>query len=82
MSAGHGTGANKWVLHLIGGAWCSTTEQCHERSFTLFGSSHLWPETLEWFGIFSGDEDANPDFYNWNVVAMMYCDGGSFAGDR
>jgi len=21
------------------------------------------------------------DFYNWNIVDIRYCDGGSFAGD-
>ena len=34
-----GDGANKWILHLVGGAWCSTAEECYERSFTPFGSS-------------------------------------------
>lgn len=27
------------------------------------------------------DPAVNP-FYNWNVVELMYCDGGSFSGER
>lgn len=82
MRAGSGNGTNKWVLHLMGGGWCTTLADCYNRSFTIFGSSKEWPESYELFGIFSDKPAVNPDFYNWNVVFMMYCDGGSFAGDK
>ena len=26
------------------------------------------------------DPKVNPDFYNWNVAYLGYCDGGSYAG--
>lgn len=82
MRSGSGDGADKWVLHLVGGGWCATTQECYERSFTALGSSKDLDESLDWRGIFSSDEAVNPDFYNWNIVAFIYCDGGSFAGDR
>lgn len=81
MREGDGDGADKWILHLMGGGWCSTTADCYNRSFTIFGSSEKWPESYEMFGFLSSDPTVNPDFYNWNAVFLMYCDGGSFAGD-
>ena len=82
MRPGTGDGANKWVLHLMGGGWCLSSEDCFNRSTTTFGSTAFWPQTLDFTGIFSNDEDINPDLYNWNAVFVIYCDGGSFAGDK
>ena len=79
---GSGDGANKWVLHLMGGGWCSNTADCFMRSFSIVGSTTDYSETEEFFGILSGDSEVNPDFYNWNAVFFIYCDGASFAGDR
>ena len=82
MRAGSGDGADKWILHLMGGGWCSNTTDCYNRSFTILGGTTPWPETADFFGIFSDDAEVNPDFYNWNHVFIIYCDGGLFAGDR
>ena len=82
MRPGTGDGANKWVLHLMGGAWCYNTNDCYERSKTTLGTTTLWNETAVFLGILSDDATTNPDFYNWNAVFFIYCDGGSFAGDR
>ena len=49
---------------------------------TVLGTSTLWSETSEVGGIFSDNETVNGDFYNWNVVYLMYCDGASFSGYR
>ena len=32
-------------------------------------------------GFLSGDQTVNPDFYDWNVAYVKYCDGASFAGN-
>ncbi|PWA74027.1 pectinacetylesterase/NOTUM [Artemisia annua] len=32
-------------------------------------------------GILSNKQALNPNFYNWNRVAIRYCDGSSFTGD-
>ena len=82
MRPGSGEGANKWILHLMGGAWCATTVDCYKRSFTELGSTTPWNMSPEFAGILSSDKSVNPDFYNWNAVFVIYCDGGSFAGDR
>lgn len=81
MRKGSGEGTRKWVLHLMGGGWCTTTADCYERSKAIYGSSKKWPESYEFFGILSDDALVNPDFHDWNAVFLMYCDGGSFAGD-
>ena len=82
MRPGSGEGANKWILHLMGGAWCFNISDCASRSVTMTGTTTLWPETAEFFGVFSNDTRVNPDFYNWNHVFLIYCDGGLFAGNR
>ena len=82
ISRGTGSGAMKYILHFEGGGWCPTLEDCFKRSRGKLGSSLHWPETLELDGKFSDDDTVNPDLYNWNVVYLGYCDGGSFAGDR
>jgi len=33
-------------------------------------------------GYFSTDMTVNPLMYNWNMVYLMYCDGGSFSGNN
>ena len=85
MGAGSGDGANKWILFLVGGGWCSSTISCYEESFGRLGSTAnetLWPPVGQLFGIMANDSAVNPDFYNWNRVLIVYCDGGIFAGDR
>ena len=82
MRAGTGDGANKWLLHLFGGGWCNTPSECYDRAQTFLGTSTLWPSTTGGFGMFSNNSALNPDFYNWNVVQFIYCDGGAFSGDK
>ena len=81
MRAGTGAGANKWILHLMGGGWCSGVE-CYNRSLTKLGSTKFWPDSYPLEGFLSDDPTVNPDFYNWNVVYFIYCDGASFAGNK
>ena len=79
---GNGEGASKWILHLEGGGWCASERDCLDRSKTDGGSSTFWPPTQEFGGFLSDDAAVNPDFYNWTMVYLGYCDGMSFAGDR
>ncbi|GFS26911.1 pectin acetylesterase [Elysia marginata] len=44
------------------------------------GSSNMAKMSLSFDGIVSNDCQQNPDFCMWNVVAFLYCDGGSFLG--
>jgi hypothetical protein len=67
-------------LHQEGGGWCNTTNDCLSRSKTRLGSSLQWPRIINLGGIFSDNETVNGEFYDWNVVFLGYCDGGSFSG--
>lgn len=64
-----------------GGGFCGTQEDCFKRSKSALGSSLHWEKTLELDGFLSGDNATNPDFYNWNVARINYCDGGTYGGD-
>jgi len=78
---GSGAGANNWLLQFEGGGWCNDTNDCALRSKTRRGSTTLMNRTGAFSGILSNKPWENPDFYNWNRVKLMYCDGASFAGD-
>ena len=78
---GEGDGAKKWILHLGGGGWCNDSAVCYNRSLTWLGSSKDWPKSESLDGFLSDNKSVNPDFYNWNIVYMMYCDGASFSNE-
>jgi hypothetical protein len=66
----------------MGGGWCKGgIEDCYNRSFTPHGTTKLWPDTHPLDGFLSDDPTVNPDFHDWNMVYVIYCDGGSFAGN-
>ena len=79
--AGFGAGINNWILHLEGGGWCYDKNECLEWSKTDLGSSKNWEQTVVYnSGLLSYTPSKNPDFYQWNVVHINYCDGASFSG--
>ena len=77
---GKGCGAAKWIIHLAGGAFCYTKLRCYLLSLTYIGSSKNWPPSATLHGLMSDDSTVNPDFYQWNVAYVMYCDGAFFTG--
>jgi len=85
---GTGNGANKWIIHMEGGGYCIDGPSCADRSKGTLGSSKTWPKVLGdpmccWNGgILADDAGSNPDFYNWNLVFLGYCDGSFFTGNR
>ncbi|CAI5494512.1 unnamed protein product [Closterium sp. Naga37s-1] len=83
---GTGSGRRKWHIYLPGGGWCLTVAECIERADTNFGSTRGYPKHPSgraWFGgILSAHETVNPVFHNWNLVRLVYCDGGGYAGTR
>ncbi len=81
LTPGSGDGANSWIVHLEGGGWCYNEDDCVARSKTSLGSSKFWPENATFYGFLSDDKEVNPDFYDWNVAFVKYCDGASFAGN-
>ncbi|KAB2087403.1 hypothetical protein ES319_A04G101200v1 [Gossypium barbadense] len=77
---GFGSGSNNWLLHIEGGGWCNSIETCEIRKRTALGSSKYMDLLIPFDGILSHQSSQNPDFYNWNIVKMRYCDGASLAG--
>ncbi|KAK7486588.1 hypothetical protein BaRGS_00022113 [Batillaria attramentaria] len=71
-----------WIIHLQPGGWCTTPHDCFERSTTPLGSSMETEISTNLKGIMSSDCDINPDFCIWHIVDFLYCDGGSFLGNR
>ena len=86
---GFGNGTNKWIVFFNGGAWCYDEEACYERSQGVYGSTsfktkgdHSRLNTFCAAGLYSTNPRVSPDFYNWNAVFVIYCDGSSFTGMR
>mmetsp|Transcript_7094 Transcript_7094/g.14333 ORF Transcript_7094/g.14333 Transcript_7094/m.14333 type:complete len:550 (-) Transcript_7094:148-1797(-) len=92
MRPGFGSGVNKWLIHHQGGGWCQSlncTEEpcpldsCYVRSGGSLGSTkHDRDALILEGGYFDADPAINPSFYDWNIVLLRYCDGGSFSGLR
>ncbi|XP_070564850.1 uncharacterized protein [Ptychodera flava] len=72
---------NSWIVFLQGGGWCYNISDCYNRSFYALGSSDKFPKQFLFDGFVSSDKTVSPDFYNWNVAYLAYCDGASFAGN-
>ncbi|GLU16632.1 hypothetical protein SLE2022_330550 [Rubroshorea leprosula] len=81
LHRGSGSGVNSWIIHLEGGGWCNTVQNCVFRKTTHRGSSKFMEKQLNFTGILSNKAEENPDFFNWNRVKLRYCDGASFAGE-
>nr|GMD40041.1 pectin acetylesterase 8-like [Ipomoea batatas] len=81
LDQGEGDGINNWVIYLQGGGWCSTVEECVDRSKKDLGSSKRSMESVQFANILSKDSKTNPDFCSWNRVFIHYCDGSSYTGD-
>ncbi|KAL1541895.1 [Wnt protein] O-palmitoleoyl-L-serine hydrolase [Salvia divinorum] len=80
FAKGFGDGINSWMIYLPGGGWCNSKEVCLNRSSTDLGSNKNVPtKALTTFQ--SQNKTINPDFYNWNFVEILYCDGASFMAD-
>ncbi len=80
---GSGDGARKWYIHQQGGGWCESMKDCFDRSHSALGSSSSYAKLSPLSGGYFDTRPAvNPMMYNWNLVFMPYCDGGSFSGDN
>jgi len=76
-----GTETGKYQIYFEGGGWCYSKEDCLGRSNTTLGSSVNWPATKLVGGLLSPNCTVNPEFCNWNLVHLAYCDGNSFSGN-
>ena len=82
LRQGSGKGNKNWIIYLQGGAWCDSEESCLGRSRMHLGSSLFFKPLGNPGGILSSSNKENPEFYDWNVAYLPYCDGSSFAGNR
>ncbi|XP_019179233.1 PREDICTED: pectin acetylesterase 8-like [Ipomoea nil] len=84
ISEGFGAGKDKWMVYLLGGAWCPTVSDCYSQLRGHLGSSIYWNDTKQkqrFGGILHNISKSNPDFHSWTKVMVRYCDGSSFTGD-
>ncbi|KAJ1695451.1 hypothetical protein LUZ63_012149 [Rhynchospora breviuscula] len=78
---GYDSGTDNWLIYLEGGGWCHDVASCNARKYTNLGSSNRMERQVPFTGILSNLPSNNPDFFNWNIVVIRYCDGASFSGD-
>ncbi|GER54743.1 pectinacetylesterase family protein, partial [Striga asiatica] len=69
------------MIYMEGGAWCTSPSECLERSKGWLGDVYSRPRRAYFDGMLENNKTYNPDFYNWNRVYIVYCDGSSFLGD-
>ncbi|WOG81747.1 hypothetical protein DCAR_0100898 [Daucus carota subsp. sativus] len=81
ISRGFGSGADNWLIQIEGGGWCDTVRDCVYRKTSRHGSSNYMEKEAPFIGILSNKAEENPDFFNWNRVKLLYCDGASFMGN-
>ena len=84
---GRGADRSNFILWSHGGGWCRSEGECAGRAMTYEGSSTrnspLGPPRQNMnAGIMSSNCAHNPKFCNWTVAYFIYCDGGSWTGDR
>ena len=91
-ASGTGDGKNKFLFHFQGGGWCYNEEECYEAAVNNApwppSSTKALPEMMSYpredvdgMGYLNYQKEKNPLLYNWNIVFVIYCDGGSFASD-
>lgn len=90
--------SDKWLIHLKGGGWCATEEECAKWVKVDFQAGtgaqsgdpvyftddgvDSLPDNITGVGVMSVDPSVNPEFFDWNSVYVWYCDGGSYMGDK
>eukprot|EP00946_MAST-07B_sp_MAST-7B-sp1_P001554 g1554.t1 len=75
--------ASKFVVYFQGGGWCYTVTDCVDRATGPLGSSASYPATTpSKGGILDPDPKRNPNFHDWNLVWVPYCDGTSWSGNQ
>lgn len=76
---------DKWIVHFEGGGWSyRLADNARFRRSDFLGSSKSYAACLPSNKLkyyISAKRDENPLLYNWNIVYVRYCDGGSYAGD-
>ena len=86
---GYGAAASRWVIYLAEGGQCSSQAECLQRQLTqpvtdlsstpyLNGTEKPYP----FAGLMSPDPAQNPDFYDANLVQVLYCSSDEWMGEK
>ncbi|CAH9077029.1 unnamed protein product [Cuscuta europaea] len=76
---GFDNGIENWIVYLPGGGWCKNVSDCEIYLQRRFVGSY--PGEFPFDHILSSNKEKNPDFFDWNKVAVRYCDASSFTGN-
>jgi hypothetical protein len=81
---GSGSGANRWVIFLVGGGFCFSVNSCILRQILTpeLMTSTDKPATFIVPGLLSDLRGQNPDFYNANHVGIVYCSSDLWSGNN
>ena len=90
IDEGEGANKDKFFVWMIGGGTCislgvnETLEECYQRSFSEYGSSSYYNDTIDVDdnGYLSTLPEANPTFHDWTKVLIQYCDGAFHISHR
>ncbi len=86
---GYGAASTRWVIYLDEGGQCSSQAECAQRqlsqpvadlSDTAFVNGTKKPSPLA--GILSPSPALNPDFYDANLVQVLYCSSDEWMGEK
>jgi hypothetical protein len=86
---GYGAASSRWVIYLDEGGQCSSLAECAQRqlsqpvadmSNTAFVKGTAKPHALA--GILSPNPALNPDFYDANLVQVLYCSSDEWMGEK
>jgi hypothetical protein len=78
----------RWAVFIEGGGWCfdqtanGTISNCAGRAAGGGGSSRYNGGSMNVGGFLSSDPKINPNYYNWTLVFIHYCDGTSHSSNR
>eukprot|EP00058_Branchiostoma_floridae_P027136 XP_002612627.1 hypothetical protein BRAFLDRAFT_122153 [Branchiostoma floridae] len=80
---GVGDALRSWVIYLPGGEACFTLDTCRKRAVQTkglgAGTTRKQANTTKGHGLRSTNKTINPDFWDWNMVEVVYCDGFFFS---
>ena len=90
IDEGEGENKDKFLVWMEGGGTCirgglnETLEECYKRSFSEYGSSTSYNDTInvDENGYLSTLPSINPTFHDWTKVIIEYCDGALHISHR
>ena len=74
-----------WIIHHMGGGWCTSISDCCRRAVTSLGSSLTARDPIQVKGLplayLDRANETNPFMKDYNMILLHYCDGSSFSGN-